>query len=233
MSPAPSPRAISQALLGAALVGATGWLCFRSGGYFDEPRSGIAVVAWAAVAAVALASGPRALVGRSRAGWVAVAGLAGLAAWTALSLAWAPLAESAREDAVRVALYAAVLPLAIAALRTRAAARGLEPALAALVLVVVGYGLLGQVGMLDLAASGGADGRLEQPLSYWNAMGALAALGAILAVRLAIDRTRSPLLRAGSATAVAPLLAGLVLTYSRGALAAAAVALLALAATAP
>jgi O-antigen ligase len=250
VSAAPTLRSISQALLGAALVCATGWLCFRSGGFFHEPRATLAIAAWALVAALALLPATRApdgaaaarrgrlaggiaIVPTARAGRVAVAGLLGLAGWTALSLLWAPLGEAAREDVWRLALYAAVPPLAVAAFGARWAARALEPALASLALVVVGYGLLGEAGLLDLRGSFGADGRLEQPLSYWNAMGALAAVGIVLGARIAVDRTRLASLRGAAAVALVPLLAGIYLTYSRGALAAAALGLVVLALLAP
>jgi O-antigen ligase len=233
VSAAPTRRAISQALLGTALVLGAGWLCFRAGGYFHEPRTTLAIGAWLAVAAVALTLGPHALVPSSRAGRLAVAGLLALAAWTALSILWAPLREVAREDAIRVALYAAVLPLAVCAFGDRTRARALELALAALALVVVGYGLLGEIGLFDVTSSAGADGRLEQPLSYWNALGAMAALGIVLAARIAIDRTRVGGLRVAAAVGLVPLATGLFLTYSRGGLAAALVGLLVLALVAP
>jgi O-antigen ligase len=232
VSAAPTRRSISQALLGAVLVCATGWLCFRSGGFFHEPRATLAIAAWVGVALVVLLS-PVAVVPASAAGRIAVAGLLGLAGWTVLSLLWAPLGEAAREDVWRMALYAAALLLAVASFRERWVARALELALALLALVVVGYGLLGDVGVLSLTSSFAADGRLDQPLSYWNAMGALAAVGVVLCARIAADRTRAEALRAIAATALLPLLAGLYLTYSRGALAAVALGLVTLALVAP
>ncbi len=216
------------------LVCATGWLCFRSGGFFHEPRATLAIAAWLGLAVVVLVMPPPlAVVPASTAGRVAIAGLLGLAGWTALSLLWAPLGEAAREDVWRLSLYAAVLPLAVAAFRERWVARALEPALALLALVVVGYGLLGDVGVLDLDSSFAADGRLDQPLSYWNAMGALAAVGVVLCTRIAIDRARPPWGRGAALAALLPLLAGLYLTYSRGALAAVALGLVTLALIAP
>lgn len=214
------------------LVCATGWLCFRSGGFFHEPRATLAIAAWVGVALVALAM-PFAFVPVATAGRVAVAALLGLAAWTALSLLWAPLGEAADEDLWRMALYAAALLLAVAAFRERWVARALELALALLALVVVGYGLLGDLGVLNLTSSFAADGRLDQPLSYWNAMGALAAVGVVLCGRIAIDRTRVVSLRVAASAALLPLVAGLYLTYSRGALAAVGLGLVTLALVVP
>lgn len=176
---------------------------------------------------------PMALIPATTAGRVTVAGLLWLAGWTALSLRWAPLGEAAREDVWRLALYAAVLPLAVAAFRDRPVARALELALALLALVVVGYGLLGDLGVLDLTSSFAADGRLDQPLSYWNAMGALAAVGVVLCTRIALDRTRVAPVRVAAFVALLPLLAGLYLTYSRGALAAVGLGLVTLALIVP
>src|SRR5690606_20802524 len=144
------------------------------GGYFHEPRAGLAIAAWVALAGAAIVPfggrgrrAPAAIapVPPSRAGRVGVAGLLGFAAWTALSATWAPLREAAVEDRWRVAPCAASLPLAVAALRGRGrAVRAAEPALAALAVVVVGYGLLAKAGAIGATASAGADGRLDQPL---------------------------------------------------------------------
>ena len=64
------------------------------------------------------------------AGRLALAGLAGLLAWTLLSRSWAPVAGAANADAQRLALYLAAL-VAAAALLRGPAARWVEPALAA------------------------------------------------------------------------------------------------------
>ena len=54
---------------------------------------------------------------------------------------------------------------------------------------VTAYGLSGRLlpGLADLARSNSADGRLEQPLTYWNAMGGLGAIGLVSSLRLAAD----------------------------------------------
>jgi hypothetical protein len=161
------------------------------------------------------------------AGWVAAAGLAGLCAWTALSAGWAPLAGPAVADLQRLVLYLGAFVAAL--LLLPAVPRAVEPALAAGCTMVIAYALAGRLlpGVVVQEASASAFGRLEQPLTYWNATGLLAALGAVLAVRLAGDRSRSRRLRAAGGAAVPALLCGLVLSFSRGALLACAVGVLA------
>jgi hypothetical protein len=157
-----------------------------------------------------------------------------LLAWTAISRAWAPLAGPAIADTQRLALYLAVLVAATAVVRGPWA-RAAEPALAAGAVLVVGYGLSERLlpGVIDLADSRSALGRLDQPLTYWNAMGALAAMAIVLLARLAADPARPRAVRIAAGALVAPMGAGLLLAFSRGAIAAAAVGLVALVALAP
>ena len=89
--------------------------------------------------------------------------------------------------------------------------------------------------MVDLISerSYGAGGRLEQPITYWNAEGLLAGIGLLLCARLAGDRSRPAPMRAAAAAACAPLGAGVYLSYSRGALAVTVLGLIVLLAAAP
>jgi len=208
-------------------------LAFAAGGYFDPGRMVALAVACAVLAAVALAAPvpwPRGWPARA-----AVGGTAALAAWTWASTAWAPLPDAAGDDAERAALYAVALLAGAALWRPRAAARAVEPLAALGILVVIAYGLSGRLlpELVELSASASAGGRLEQPLTYWNATGALAAVGAVLCARMAGDRERSPVLRAAAAAGAVPLLLGLFLTFSRGAIAALAGGLLVLVVLAP
>jgi hypothetical protein len=135
----------------------------------------------------------------------------------------------------RLLLYVGVLLVAVGSLRGRRVQRAVEPALAAGATIVIGYGLSGRLlpELVQLASSRSAGGRLEQPLTYWNAEGALAAIGLVLCARLAGDRGRPLPVRLIAAGAAPILAAGLYLTYSRGALAVAVLGLLVLAAAAP
>jgi len=203
-----------------ALAGPTA-LAFFSGGYFDEARL------WAGIAACALlvVAGLVSPLPRSPWAWAAPAMLGLLAGWIWLSAGWAPLEGAAIADAQRVALYA--VALLAATLLLCAIPRAVEPLLGLGALVVVGYGIAGRLlpGIIDQDVSRTALGRLEQPLTYWNAVGALAAIGFALGARVLGDPTRPPWLRALLGAATVPLGLGVVLTFSRGTLIALAVGL--------
>ena len=226
-------RRPSLAVASALLLAGPFVLAFFSGGFFDRSRIVAAIVAWALVAVVAVAA-PRPLPAPGPA-LLAIAGLGALLGWSALSLAWAPVGDAGFDDVQRALLYLGALVAATALLRERAALRALEPVvvLGALVLVLYGMGdrLLPRVVFLEHYFSSGS--RLEQPLTYWNAMGLVAATGLVLAARVAGDRTRSDGVRALAVAAAPALGLGLYLTFSRGAIAALAVGTVVLLAAAP
>ena len=217
----------------AALLLGPSVLAFFSGGYFDEARTWAGLVGFLALA-VAFAIGPRPLP-HSRSARVAIAGLVGLAAWTLVSLAWAPVAGSAYHSGQRVVLYAGVLIAAAALLRDPRARRAAVPVLALGATVVVGYGLSERFvpGLLHFSRSVSANGRLEQPLTYWNAMGELAGLGFVLCAALAGDATRHLAVRLSAAASCALLAMGVYVSFSRGALFAVVAGLVALVVLAP
>ncbi len=194
-------------------------LAFFSGGYFTEPRLVAAIATWALVVAVAVLAPvplPRRLPGR-----LALAGLLAVTAWTIMSLWWAPLAGPATESVERLLLYLGTLVLAAAVLRSERAMGAAEPTLALGVVIVIGYGLAGRLlpDLIELARSESAGGRLEQPITYWNATGALAAMGLVLCARIAGDPRRAAWMRVAAGAATAMLGTGVYLSYSRGAIA--------------
>ena len=223
----PVRSALSAVAVAVLLAGPT-VLAFFAGGYFDAPRVWAGLIAWLLVA-VAMVVSPRPLP-RTLGPAMAILGLGLLAAWTLVSMTWAPIAGSAYHAGQRVIMYTGVLIAATALLRTGRALRAVEPALAAGATVVIGYGLAGRMlpGLLHYTHSVSAQGRLEQPLTYWNAMGELAALGLVLAIRLAGDVSRSRRMRTLAVVAAVPLGTGLYISFSRGALFAAAAGLVAL-----
>ncbi|CAB4930082.1 unannotated protein [freshwater metagenome] len=219
-------RQAALALASAVLLAGPTVIAFFSGGYFDTPRLWGLALAWVLVLIAALCAPrplPRALPGR-----LVLGGMAALTASTAISIAWAPLSGAALDDVQRLLLYLGALIAAIALLRRDRMARAIEPALGFGACLVVAYGVAGRLlpGVLQPDVSLRAGGRLDQPLTYWNGMGALAAIGVVLCVHLGADRTRSARLRALAIAACAPLSAGLYLSYSRGAIAGLVVGLL-------
>jgi hypothetical protein len=215
-------------------------LAFASGGYapvsaprFETARLG-ALIATCVFLALAAATTPRPLP-RTPAGVLALGGLWALAAWTGASIAWAPLHGPAFHDMQRVLTYALAFTAATALLKERTYARVVEPFAVFGATVVLGYGLAGRLlpGIVHQTHGAAAGGRLDQPLTYWNAVGSLAAITLVLCARLAGDGTRRVTTRMLAAAACAPAGMALYLTYSRGALGAAAVGLLVLLAAAP
>jgi O-Antigen ligase len=225
-------RAVLLTAAAVLLVGPT-VLAFFSGGYFDGPRLVATLAAWSIVLIAAVA-GPEPLP-TSGAGRLALAGLAIITVWTGVSVSWAPLSDPAVDAVVRLLLYLGVFVAGICLLREAAAARAVEPVLALGALVVIGYGLAGRLlpGLVELTESDKAFGRLEQPITYWNAEGALAAVGLVLCARLAGTEMRGSAMRAAAAAAAVPLGLGVYLSYSRGAIAAAVVGLVVLLAARP
>jgi O-Antigen ligase len=217
----------------AVLIGGSTTIAFFAGGFFDRPRLVACAVAWVLVVLAALfAERP---LPASTPGWMALGGLSLLCGWTALSVGWAPIAGRAEDDLQRLLLYTGTFIAAMAFLRDAGLRRWVEPGLAIGVLVMTLYGLSERLlpGLIEFDRSRTATGRLEQPLTYWNAFGILAVFGLILSIRIAGDPERPGPLRAAASAACVPLGLGVYLSFARGALAALAVGLLVLVALAP
>ena len=209
-------------------------LAFFAGGYADRPRLVALGVAGLTLALAALLA-PRPLLPASRASRLALGAFLALVVWVALSTRWAPLDDAAADDAERWALYGVAMLAGVLCWRSRAAARLVEPAVAAGITLVTGYGLAGRLipALVPQTPSVTAAGRFEQPLTYWNASGMLAALGLVLCARIAGDRERPGWLRCCAVAAGVALGTAVVLSFSRGALAALAGGLLVLLVVAP
>jgi hypothetical protein len=209
----------------AALLALPALLAFGRGGYFAVARLRGAVLAWALAGVAAVIAErplPRALPGR-----LVLAGLAALTAWVGLSTLWAPEAGPAFADFERLLLYLGAVVAGVALLRD---IDWVEPAILGTTMLAAVYGLSERLlpWAVTLHRLPSAGDRLAQPLTYWNAEGALAALGLVLAAGLAAQG------RLRWAVAAAPLLGlDLYLTLSRGAIGAALAGLAVVAALVP
>ena len=179
------------------------------------------------LAAVVLASG----VSRVPAPAVvaALAGIGGLAVWSAVSAAWGPLHAAARDESLLVAAYALALAVPVLTLRSAAART-----LAAASVVAVAAGLALATGAALAFGDHPGDhfdyGRLTYPIGYVNAQGAAFVIAFWPAVALAARRSLHVAARALAGGAATCMLAAGLITQSKGAavaLAVSAVAVLA------
>jgi hypothetical protein len=225
---APMRRLPAAALFALPLL-----LAFGRGGYFAVTRVRVALLACVLLAVAAVVT-ERPLP-RERPGQLLLGGLTALTALTGLSLLWAPVAGPAFADLERLVLYTAAVGAALALWRKATARAWVEPALLATIVATALYGLSERLvpWLVSLTPLPAAGDRLAHPLTYWNAQGALAAMGLVLAAGLVADLDRRTSLRAAAAAA-APLLGlDLYLTLSRGAIGAGLAGLAVLVALAP
>jgi hypothetical protein len=188
-------------------------LAAGNGGYFP-PAWGwsTAALLWAAAIAVLV----RQDVETSVAEVVTVSAFGLLTVWMLISATWSGDTTSAVLEAERTLVYVAGLSALLLVSRRGAIGSLLAGALCA-VAVASAYGLVGRLFPSVHAVGGIADtGRLAEPVGYWNGLGILAAMGAIIALGLAAHARTVP----GRIVAIATLpvmVSTLYFTYSRGA----------------
>ena len=193
--------------LGLALI------AFSSGGYFPTGWAWGALVSLVVVAAL-LVLGTAVLP--SRLGLVSLGGLAGFAIWTWLALLWSDDAAATTLEGQRVLLYVSAFAALLVVVR-RATVPLVLAATFTAIFLASGYGLLTRLfperlGVYDPVAAY----RLEEPLTYWNALGIFAVMGALLGLGFAI-RAQTLAARALSAATLPLLFATVYFTFSRGA----------------
>ncbi len=194
---------------------------FANGGYFPTAWS------WGALIALTVVSGYLVVGTAVRPSALALAslsGLAGFCAWAWCALLWSDDPSATVLEGQRVLLYVGVL-VALVLIVRRATVPVLLAATFVAIFLASGYGLITRLfperlGVFDPVAAY----RLEEPLSYWNALGIFAAMGAILAVGFA---ARAPNIagRVLAAATLPVLLSTIYFTFSRGAWVAAVIGL--------
>jgi O-Antigen ligase len=208
------------------------YLAFAGGGYDIVVRSqaGLALW-WLLLVGATCGLLPRRVP--TGAAWTAVALFAGFLGWSALASTWSLSSERSLQEVSRLAMYLAVLALAISIHRDREhAVRDTTTAIALAVVIVAAMALLSRLipnslpsARITAAFLPGTQARLGWPLNYWNALGALVALGLPLVLTITTTARRLSVQAAGAATIPALALCG-YLTFSRGAAIAAAAGLL-------
>lgn len=202
-------------------AGSAGFLLAAGAGVFAgvSPLLGGAysIRVWGWVGLAALACLPALLVGATRLparrAMLCVAGLALVAAWSALSASWSESVDQAMTEAGRWSAYAAVLACLVFMLAR-------EPRLAWVMLggLAVGVTCVAVGIAVEMAAGRSAlflGGRLNEPLGYVNGQAGHLALGFWPLVAVA-ERSRGAALRGLGAAGATLVLCLLVATQSRG-----------------
>jgi O-Antigen ligase len=205
-------------ILGAALAA----ISFGAAGGSELSRTSITEVlmllAGAGVIAAALLWGR----GGPLDGATSLIAFAALAALTALSVLWSIVPELSYIEAGRTLSYLVVFAAAIAG--ARLAPRAVPGVIGGVLLgamLPVAYSLASRIWPGSLAENE-LSNRIGAPFQYWNAVGTVAAISIPLALWLGSRRTGHVWLRALAYPAVGMSVLAILLTQSRGALAAAA-----------
>jgi hypothetical protein len=201
------------------------WLAFRAGGFFaGTPAALVVGLLGLLVGRMTLAERP--FAGLSRPLAVAVAALTLLAVWALASGGRSGSAARAILQFDLIFLYALGLVVFGAVTWTPERLRWMCRGIAGGIVAVCTVALITRV-LPDLwpIEPNLASDRLSYPLTYWNSLGLLASLGGIFAFHLSCSEREPSVVRV-AATAALPLLgATVLLSLSRGAIAAAAIGL--------
>lgn len=203
------------------------WFSFNGGGYFPASQAFAALVLAIALALrMWFASEPLAGFGP----WTLVCGgaLAMYGAWTVLSGQWSDAPGRALIELDRVLLYLLAFLLFASFVRTTDRIRLMVRGVAAGIVLVCVIGLITRV-LPDVwhIAPDIQQGRLSYPLTYWNALGLLAAIGLVLCLHLTSSEHEPWPVRLAGAAAMPALGATLLFTFSRGGIAVAILGLVA------
>jgi hypothetical protein len=209
--------AASALLLGGALAGAA----FGATGGIELSSTTTVEVLAILVAAGVIAAGI--LYGRSGPlfGATALVLFGALAAYTALAVVWSVVPELTYVEAGRTFAFLALFTAAVTAARLRP--NGAPVLLSGILLAataIVLYALASRIWPGTLAETE-LSNRIGAPFHYWNAVGAVGAMAAPIALWLGSRRTGSTVLRAAAYPALGVAILAILLTQSRGALLAA------------
>ena len=200
------------------LIGVIIYLGAEEGGFFAEDTAAAALaLAVALTLRTALAKEPFAGFGLALACAAAPLGL--FAVWTLISGLWSDAAGRSLVEFNRVLLYLFALLFFGSYVRSVSRARGLVRALALAATALCTAAFLSRA-LPDIfeVSPGFMASRLDFPLTYWNALGLLAAIGLVLCLSLTSDERESSPVRVVAAASMPVLAATLLLTFSRGAM---------------
>lgn len=214
-------------VLGFGLVA---YLGFEGGGFDPLVHDQVGIGIWW-VLAIGVLVGALPRVGLSRLALLALGLLAGFVIWTALSLIWTESGERTGADLARLLGYLGVFSLILFVRAPREPQRLVSAVGAAIAFIAV-LALLSRLHpawfpSADQTAAFLEDSRerLSYPLNYWNALGALIAVGLPLLLHISAT-AKTVLVRALAAAALPAMMLAIFFTLSRGSIVAAALAIL-------
>ena len=170
----------------------TVYLSFNAGGFFPQTPAFVALIL-ALVLAARIALADRPLQGFSRPLAIAAGALALYAVWTLASGIWSDAPGRALLEFDRALLYLLALLLFGSVPRRSAHLRRMIEGLALGIAIVGIIGLVTRV-LPDVwpVDPNFANNRLSYPLTYWNSLGLLAAIGVILCFHLTSSKGEPP-----------------------------------------
>lgn len=214
-------------VLGFGLVA---YLGFEGGGFDPLVHDQVGIGIWW-VLAIGVLVGALPRVGPSRLALLALGLLAGFVIWTALSLIWTESSERTSADLARLLGYLGVFSLILFVRAPREPQRLVSAVGGAIAFIAV----LALLSRLHPAWFPSADQtaqflddsreRLSYPLNYWNALGALIAVGLPLLLHISAT-AKTVLARALAAAALPAMMLAIFFTLSRGSIVAAGLATL-------
>jgi O-antigen ligase len=225
----PRPQRIENRIGGAVLAlvpaGLIVYFGFNGGGFFPGTVGfACVIVIQLLIVRVLLADHP--FAGFSRAAGAAGLLLLGFAAWVLASGLWSDAEDRALIEFDRALLYVLVFVLFAISARTHRRFPWMVRGVAVAALVCCGVGLVSRLFPHAIPTTASlAVNRLAYPLTYWNALGMLAAVGLLLFLGLGASRGEPRLVRALAAGAIPILAVTLYFTFSRGAILAIAIGL--------
>ena len=200
------------ALLPGAL---TIYLGFDGGGYFPS-ATGVACAALALVLVLRLTLAERPLEGFGLAAGLVTAAVGLLGVWALVSTAWSDAPARAVGEFDRALLYMLMLALVATLPRTAETARLVFMGITAGAALVCVSGLLTRLlPEVFPIAPNVLDQRLSYPVTYWNALGLLAAVTIVLATHLTSSAREHIASRVVGAALIPLLAATLFFTFSR------------------
>jgi hypothetical protein len=203
------------------------FLSFQGGGFFPTAPA-VVTVLLALVLVLHITLHPDPFGGLNAGGAVAIGALALFAAWTLASVLWSDAPGRGLIEFSRGLGYLLALVVFASPPRTPGRVAWMLRGIVTGIVVVCAIGLITRI-LPEVwpIRPGVADDRLSYPLTYWNAFGILSAIGAVLAFHLTAGDREPPAARLLGAAAFPMLAVALFFSFSRGAVAAAVIGLVA------